>query len=127
MIATPVMACCVTGHMDQGASSVSAEMSTLPPCHQGQALAMKAANSDHEDKTPEKFCSSCDDCAVSPADYSEITPALTATSDHDVVAIGHGPARLIATDVRLPDSTAPPRRQTLPVDSPLFITDSLLI
>ncbi|MGB0906053.1 MAG: hypothetical protein ACPGVT_01065 [Maricaulaceae bacterium] len=125
IIATPVMACCVTGHLDQGSNSASAELSSLPPCHQGQALDTQADDTDHQ--MPEKFCPSCDDCAFSPPDHGESVQAITASTDLDVIAITQISANIIPADLGLPDSTAPPRRRSLPVDKPLFATDSLLI
>lgn len=118
------MACCVTGHMDAPDSKVSVEASTTPACHQTQATQSAAFENQ---KIPSKFCPTCDDCAVSSSDHNEPSPAITTAKDIKILAVGQISASLIPTDLSLPDSTAPPRRQTLPVDRPLFKTDSLLI
>lgn len=133
IIATPVMACCVTGHIDMAAVDAAGQAVNTPSCHQAQSNVsdeMKASQlqtADIPQNAPEKFCPSCDDCALSPADHGENVPAITATSDIDFVGVAQISANTIPADLGLPDSTAPPRRQSLPVDKPLFATDSLLI
>lgn len=133
IIATPAMACCITGHVDKAAVNTAAQAETTPPCHQAQSNAShKMTDSqlriaETPQNAPEKFCPSCDDCAFSPTDHGETVPAITAASDSDFIAIAQISANIIPTDLGLPDSTAPPRRRSLPVDKPLFATDSLLI
>ena len=124
IIATPVMACCVTGHMDESAISLSAETSTLPPCHQTQILDNQSTDTD---QMPEKYCPSCDDCAFSQPDHGDYVPVITAEADPEFIAFAQKSGNMVPADLGLPDSTAPPRRQSLPVDKPLFATDSLLI
>lgn len=133
LIATPAMACCITGHMDKAAMDIAAQAVATPPCHQIQSdtsdkmTAMQLQTADNSQNAPEKFCPSCDDCAFSPADHGETVPAITAASDFEFIAVAQISANIIPADLGLPDSTAPPRRHRLPVDKPLFATDSLLI
>jgi len=124
IIATPAMACCMTGHMDKAMPTHMTDAAVTGPCHQkAEAIEGKSETK----KSPEKFCSSCDDCAVSPADFGDTTPALNVSADMEILAIALTSGEFIASDIRIPDSTAPPRRHTLPIDKPLFATDSLLI
>jgi len=124
IIATPTMACCITGHMGMPAASTVASTDMTPPCHQTSKAS--AADTD-TDNSPEKYCPSCDDCAFSAHDHGDNQAALTTSSDMDVVALVQSSPQAIASDIRLPDSTAPPRQTSPPVDQPLFSTDSLLI
>jgi len=124
IIATPTMACCVTGHMNMTAVSTVAATDIAPPCHQTSKA--PAADSERDD-LPEKYCPSCDDCAFSAHDQGDNQPALTASSDIDTVTLAQISPQTIASDIRLPDSTAPPRQTSPPVDQPLYSTDSLLI
>lgn len=124
LIATPVMACCVTGHTDMATSMSMAQEISAPPCHETEP---GPATKTDTDQTPEKFCPSCDDCFVSPTDHGDTQYAVTVGADSEYMALLQTSAPLIAADIRLPDSTAPPRRRTPPVDGPLFTTDRLLI
>jgi hypothetical protein len=124
IIATPAMACCVTGHMDKAMPTHMTDATETASCHQDvEAIEGKPETK----KSPEKFCSSCDDCSVSPADVGDITPALNVSADMEILAIALTSGEFIASDIRIPDSTAPPRKPTLPIDKLLFATDSLLI
>ena len=124
MMATPVMACCVTGHVDMPMNSVLEAEATAPPCH--TTAEAKSGNSDTQ--TPEKYCSSCDDCAVSSAFTADTDSVTNTQSDLTFVTLINNPTVLPRPEVRLLRTTGPPPRQPLgPFDSPFSRFDTQLI
>jgi hypothetical protein len=124
MMATPVMACCVTGHVDMSMDTVKASKAVAPPCH--TPAIVKSGDSDTQ--TPEKYCSSCDDCAVSSAFMADTDPVTNTQSDLSVVTLINTPTALPRPEVRLLRTTGPPPRQPLgPLDSPFSRFDTQLI
>lgn len=124
MMAAPVMACCVTGHTETGPISIQIAVKTTPPCH-GTSDDQVNLN---DSQNPEKYCSSCDDCAVSTNYNADLSSALSTQSEQNWVALINKSNFLPRQEVRLSESTGPPpRRRFSPVDSPLFGTDALLI
>jgi len=91
MMATPVMACCVTGHVDMSADSVKMADASAPPCH--TPADVRSDNSDTQ--TPEKYCPSCDDCAVSSAFMADSDPVTHAKTDLTFVTLINTPAEPI--------------------------------
>ena len=124
MMATPVMACCVTGHVDMPMNSAQAAEATAPPCH----TIAEAKSGDSDTQTPEKQCSSCDDCAVSSAFTADTNPITNTQSDLTFVTLINNPTALPRPEVRLLRTTGPPPRQPLgPFDSPFSRFDTQLI
>lgn len=124
MMATPVMACCVTGHVDMSMNSIHAAEATAPSCH--TTAEVKLDQSDTQ--TPEKYCSSCDDCAVSSAFKADTDPVTHAHSDLTFVTLVNNPTALPRPEVRLLRTTGPPPRQPLgQFDSPFSRFDTQLI
>lgn len=124
MMATPVMACCVTGHVDMSMTLVQAADPSAPPCH--TATEVKSGESDTQ--TPEKYCSSCDDCAVSSTFTADTDPVTHTQSDLKLIALVNNPTALPRPEVRLLRTTGPPPRQPLgPFDSPHSRFDTQLI
>ena len=124
MMATPVMACCVTGHVDMSVNSVQAADAAAPPCH----TAPEAKSGESDTQSPEKYCSSCDDCAVSSAFTADTELATHTKSDLSSVTLVNNPKALPRPEVRLLRTTGPPLRQPLgPFDSPFSRFDTQLI
>lgn len=124
MMATPVMACCVTGHVDMTVDSVQVSETVSPPCH--TAPEVKSGGSDTQ--TPEKYCSSCDDCAVSSAFMADSDPVTHAKAELTFVTLINMPATLPRPEVRLLRITGPPPRQAHGrLDSPYSRFDAQLI
>lgn len=124
MMATPVMACCVTGHVDMSLDSVQAADASAPPCH--TAPEVKSGESDTQ--TPEKYCSSCDDCAVLSTFTADTDLATHAKSDLTFVTLINNPTALPRPEMRRLKTTGPPPRQPLgPFDSPFSRFDIQLI
>ena len=124
MMATPVMACCVTGHVDMSMSSVQAADASAPPCHTAPEVKPGESNT----QTPEKYCSSCDDCAVSSAFTADTDPATHTQSELTFVTLINNPMALPRPEVRLLRTTGPPPRQPLgQFDSPFLRFDTQLI
>ncbi|MGJ8563122.1 MAG: hypothetical protein ACSHXY_06165 [Alphaproteobacteria bacterium] len=124
MMATPVMACCVTGHVDTPMNSAQAADASAPPCH----TTAEAKSGDSDTQTPEKYCSSCDDCTVSSAFTAYTDPVTNTQSDLTFVTLINNPTALPRPEVRLLRTTGPPPRQPLgPFDSPFSRFDTQLI
>ena len=124
MMATPVMACCVTGHVDMSVNTVQVSKPTAPPCHTPN----KVESGDDETQTPEKYCSSCDDCAVSSSFTADTDPVTNVQSDLTFVTLIIDAAALPRPEVRLLRTTGPPPRQfNGPLDSPFLRFDTQLI
>ena len=124
MMATPVLACCVTGHVDMPMNSVQSSEAVAPPCH--TTAEVKLGDSDTQ--TPEKYCSSCDDCAVSSSFMADTDPVTNAQSDLTFVTLINNPSALPRPEVRLLRTTGPPPRQfNGPLDSPFLRFDTQLI
>lgn len=124
MMATPVMACCLTGHVDMSMDSVQAADTSAPPCH----TTAEAKSGDSDMQTPEKYCSSCDDCAVSSVFTADTDLVTNTQSDLTFVTLINNPSVLPRPEVRLLRITGPPPRQTLgPFDSPFSRFDTQLI
>ena len=124
MMATPVMACCVTGHVDMSMDSAQAAESSAPPCH----TTTEVKSGDSDTQTPEKYCSSCDDCAVSSAFTADTDPVTNTQSDLTFVTLINNPTVLPRPEVRLLRTTGPPPRQPLGTfDSPFSRFDAQLI
>lgn len=124
MMATPVMACCVTGHVDMSVNAIQASEPTAPPCH--TPATVKSGDSDTQ--TPEKYCSSCDDYAVSTAFTADTDPVTSAQSDLSFVVLINNTTALPRPEVRLLRKTGPPPRQALgSFESPFSRFDTQLI
>jgi hypothetical protein len=124
MMATPVMACCVTGHVDMSADSVQMADASAPPCH----TPAEAKSGDSDTQTPEKYCPSCDDCAVSSVFMADSDPVTHAKTDLTFVTLLNTPAALPRPEVRLLRKTGPPPRQVHGrLDSPYLRFDTQLI
>jgi len=108
MMATPVMACCVNGHVENAPHSVQMTEAAAPPCHTVDTK----LSSDADTQTPEKYCTSCDDCAV----------------DASHIALINAPQALPRPEMRLLRITGPPIEPASRfTDSPLARFDTLLI
>jgi hypothetical protein len=124
MMATPLMACCVTGHTDSVPVSVQSAATNAPPCHNVE----KVVSGSNDAQTPEKYCASCDDCAMSPAFTVDLDPIVKTHVDMTFVALLNAPQALPRPEMRLLRITGPPLRQDLQrADSPLARFDALLI
>jgi hypothetical protein len=124
MMATPVMACCVTGHVDTPMNSEQASEAAAPPCH----TTAEVKSVDNDAQIPEKYCSSCDDCAVSSTFMADTDPVTQTQSDLTLVTLINNPTSLARPEVRLLRTTGPPPRQPLgPFDSPFSRFDTQLI
>ena len=124
MMAPTVMACCVTGHVDISAPSVPTVHAEAPSCH--TTVEINTGQSDTQ--IPEKYCSSCDDCAVSSAFEVETHPFVKTQSDPNIVTILNASSALARPELRLLRSTGPPLREPLWSNcSPLSRFDSQLI
>lgn len=124
MMATPVMACCVTGHVDMTMDTGQVSETVSPPCH--TAPEVKSGGSDTQ--TPEKYCSSCDDCAVSSAFMADSDPVTHAKADLTFVTLINNPTVLPRPEVRLLRTTGPPPRQPNGrLDSPYSRFDAQII
>lgn len=124
MMATPVMACCVTGHVDMTVDSVRVSETVTPPCH----TPAEVKSGESGTQTPEKYCSSCDDCAVSSAFMADTDPVTHTQSDLKLITLVNNPTALPRPEVRLLRTTGPPPRQPLgPFDSPFSRFDTQLI
>lgn len=124
MLATPAMACCMTGHTNSAPHSVQIAETTAPPCHATiQTIALV-----NDIKTPDTFCLSCDDCAVSSAFSINSEALVQVHSDINLWGLPDTPQTLPRPEMRLVRITGPPLRQTFQVtDSPLARFDTLLI
>lgn len=79
-------------------------------------------------QTPEKYCSSCDDCTMLPAFTADIDPIAKTHVDMSFAGILNTPQTLPRPEMRLLRITGPPLRQDLQrADSPLARFDALLI
>lgn len=124
MMASPVIACCVTGHVDVSAELVQMADASAPPCH--TPAEVESGNSDTQ--TPEKYCSSCDDCAVSSAIMADSDPVTNAKADLTFVMLINTPATFPRPEVRLLRTTGPPPGQPNGrLDSPYSRFDAQLI
>jgi hypothetical protein len=124
MIAPPFMACCVTGHVDVSVHSVPTSDASTLSCH----TTVEVKSSHRDTQTPEKYCSSCDDCAVSIAFEVEANPLANTQSDPKVVTIANASSTQTRPELRLLRSTGPPA--SVPLRShrtPLLRFDSQLI
>jgi len=124
MMATPVMACCITGHIDDGTSITTIVQTNAPACHD------KTVTSATNDNTqnPEKYCMSCNDCMISATDIADFSPAIILSADLDFVALSPNANLFPRPEIRLLQSTAPPSKRAIrPIDSPISSTDTLLI
>ena len=105
-------------------NSAQAAEATAPPCH----TIAEAKSGDSDTQTPEKQCSSCDDCAVSSAFTADTDPITNTQSDLTFVTLINSPTVLPRPEVRLLRTTGPPPRQPLgPFDSPFSRFDTQLI
>lgn len=124
MIAPPVMACCVTGHVEISSNSVQTADAATPSCHTTVEDKTDQSNS----QIPEKYCSSCDDCVVSSAFTADTKPVANTQSDLTFVTLINNPTALPRPEVRLLRTTGPPPRQPLgPCNSPFSRFDTQLI
>lgn len=124
MMATPVMACCVTGHVDRAPASAHAVATSAPSCH----TVKTAEPTGNDAQIPEKYCSSCDDCAVSSSFTADVDPIANAQYDTTFVALLNTPQALPRPEMRLLRRTGPPLRHGFQAaDSPLARYDTLLI
>ena len=124
MMATPVMACCVTGHVDNAPHSAQMAEAAAPPCHTVE----KTLSNDADTQTPEKYCTSCDDCAVSSTFTVDTDPITKTHTDANLVALVNAPHALPRPEMRLLRITGPPIEPELRfTDSPLTRFDTLLI
>lgn len=124
MMATPVMACCVTGHTDSATHSGQMAEATVPPCHTVE----KTLSSDADTQTPEKYCTSCDDCAVSSTFTVDIDPITKTHTDASLVALVNAPHALPRPEMRVLRITGPPIEPNSRLsDNPLARFDTLLI
>ena len=124
MLAAPVMACCVTGHVDMSMDSAQATESSAPPCH----TTAEDKSGDSDTQTPEKYCSSCDDCAVSSAFTADTDPVTNTQSELSFVTLLNNPTALPRPEVRLLRTTGPPpRHPDGRLDSPYSRFDAQLI
>lgn len=124
MMATPVMACCVTGHVDMTMDSAQVSETVSPPCH----TASEVNSGESDTQTPEKYCSSCDDCAVSSAFMADSDPVTHAKAELTFVTLINNPTVLPRPEVRLLRTTGPPPRQAhVRLDSPSSRFDAQLI
>jgi len=124
MMATPVMACCVNGHVENAPHSVQMTEAAAPPCHTVDTK----LSSDADTQTPEKYCTSCDDCAVSSTFTVDTDPITKTHSDTSLVALVNAPHALPRPEMRLLRITGPPIEPASRfTDSPLARFDTLLI
>lgn len=111
--ASPVMACCMTGHAQAGAEIIQAE---APPCH-GNAEAEAAAPMSHD--TPAD-CPGCADCetAMLPAKTADQAVILSSVDDLQLLPVevsgwtGYETPRMLRTTGPPP---APPGRPNTPI------------
>ena len=130
LMATPVLACCFTGHAKASSINISAPAAEMPACHDSVAThSMTKTGTDlSQQEVPEKFCTSCDDCTMSPVEMEDITPAVSTNTNIDIFVLAVTTRLPFGADVDLPASTGPPLDpQSLPVDKPLYKTDILHI
>ena len=114
----------MTGHVDMSMDSAQAAESSAPPCH----TTTEVKSGDSDTQTPEKYCSSCDDCAVSSAFTADTDPVTNTQSDLTFVTLINNPTVLPRPEVRLLRTTGPPPRQPLGTfDSPFSRFDAQLI
>lgn len=105
-------------------NSVPASKMSTPPCHSTSEVEL----ADRETQTPEKYCASCDDCAVSSSSTADTDPVVNTQSDLSFVAFINNPTALPRPEVRLLRNTGPPLGQPLGlIDSPFLRFDTLLI
>ena len=124
MMATPVMACCVTGHVENSPHSVRMTQTTTPPCHAVENAVPGESNT----QTPEKYCSSCDDCAISSTLTVDTDLVTTTYSDNTLVTLINAPNVLPRPEMRLLRITGPPIQLNIRfTNSPLARFDTLLI
>jgi hypothetical protein len=118
------MACCLTGHVSDVPLTAHTAVTTAPACH----TIVEAQTSDRVPHTPEKFCSSCDDCVVLSASTADADLSAIALSDLKFVALINRSSALPRAEVRLLRSTGPPLKQDARLnDSPLSRADILII
>jgi len=95
-----------------------------PPCHTVDTK----LSSDADTQTPEKYCTSCDDCAVSSTFTVDTDPITKTHSDTSLVALVNAPHALPRPEMRLLRITGPPIEPASRfTDSPLARFDTLLI
>gem|GEM_PF-2025978 len=124
MMVSPVMACCVTGHIESAPHSAQMTEAAAPPCHTVKTTSSRDAGT----QTPEKYCSSCDDCAVSSTLTPDTDLATTAHSEANLVALIQASNALPRPEMRLLRITGPPiEPDSRFTDSPLARFDALLI
>ena len=122
LFAMPMMACCVSGHVETHSSMTQMAANTAPTCHETGESRLK------QTEYPEKFCSACDDCAMSAMDFVDFSPVIQAQAAQDWTVLVHAVSWTPRPEMRRLQSTGPPLGGNLPpVDSPLSTSDRLLI
>ncbi len=119
--ASPVMACCITGHAQASAATIQAE---APPCH-GNMESEAAAPMSQD--TPAD-CPGCGDCeaAMLAAETADQATVLTSTDDLQLLPIevnrwtGYETPRILRT-------TGPPRASPGLPDTPISLKQRLLV
>lgn len=126
MMVSPMMACCLTGHVDQAEATTQVAgqyaVQTAPACHD-TGKAKPSGDSD-----PQKYCPSCDDCVVAPTDNAGMDTVIVVQIDTDTLSLAALQRAVPRAELQPRRTTGPPPlRQTPPIDSALSPTDSLII
>ena len=124
LMATPVIACCITGHVDNQPPITTVVQTNVLPCHDN----LETSSNNCDSQSPEKYCSSYNDCMISTTNMADFSPAIVMSADLDFVALSPNANLFPRPEIRLLQSTAPPSKRAIrPVDSLISSTDTLLI